>query len=254
MGLPLFERHARGVSLTPAGAAFYEKARIALTAGEEAQSVLGPWLRAEGSLIVGFFPSVQLVARPILRRFMEAHPDVDVQIRHLDPRSRLRDLKRRAIDAELLFPPPRDADLVVETVGYARRFVLLSESHPLAAEKGLIFDQIANETFPGRHPSVSEKWADEAWLSGRRGHDPPVTAEQPLTLDETWALIRAGKAVAVLPDFMVQQIAGDGVRAVPLVDVDPLELGMARRKGDERPVVTSFFEVVRDLAPPRPPT
>jgi DNA-binding transcriptional LysR family regulator len=250
LGLQLFERHPRGVSLTAPGAAFYEKARIALSAAEEAQGSLGPWLRAEGDLILGLLPSVQALVRPILRRFIEARPDVDVHIRHLDPSSRLRDLKRGAIDAELLFPPPPDESLVFVTLAYAPRYVLLSESHPLATQTELVFDQIANETFPGRHPSVSEKWAEEAWLSGRRGYDPPVTREMPLTLDEVWALIHAGKAITVLPDFMVQQIAGDGVRAVPLVDVEPMELGMARRKDDTRPVLAAFFAVVRDFAPP----
>jgi DNA-binding transcriptional LysR family regulator len=181
---------------------------------------------------------------------MEARPDVEVQIRHLDPSSRLRDLKRGAVDVELLFPPPPDENFVVETLAYASRYVLLSESHPLATQSELVFDQIANETFPGRHPSVSEKWAEEAWLSDRRGYDPSVTREMPLTLDDLWPLIHTGKAISVLPDFMVQQIAGDGVRAIPLIDVEPMELAMARRKDDTRPVLVALFEVVRDFAPP----
>jgi DNA-binding transcriptional LysR family regulator len=252
--LRLFERHGRGVSLTPAGAAFYEKARIALRAAEEAQAVLRPWLRAEGSLILGLLPSVQPLVRPILRRFLEENPEVEVQIRLLDPASRLRDLKRGDVDAELLFPPPPDRSLVVETLAYAPRYVVLPESHPLATHSELVFDQIANETFPGRHPSVSEEWAAEAWLSDRRGHDPPVTRETPVTLDDLWTLIHAGKAISILPDFMVQQIASDGVRAVPLIDVEPLELAMARRREDTRPTLEAFFEIVREFAPPpRPP-
>ncbi|MCW3027579.1 MAG: LysR family transcriptional regulator [Solirubrobacterales bacterium] len=248
LGLQLFERTARGVTLTVAGEAFYEKARVALTAAEEAHAALQPWLRGEATLILGLLPSVQPLVRPMLRRFMEARPDVDVQIRLLDPASRLRDLKRGEIDAELLFPPPPDDALVIETVAYAPRYVLLPESHPLASESELVFGQIAHETFPGRHPSVSEKWAAEAWLSDRRGHDPPVTREAPVTLDDLWTLIHAGKAIAVLPEFMVRQIASDGVRAVPLIDVEPLELGMARRKDDTRPVLAAFFEVVREFA------
>jgi DNA-binding transcriptional LysR family regulator len=249
LGIQLFERHGRGVSLTAAGAVFYEKARKALTAAEEAEAVLLPWLRAEGSLILGLLPSVQPLVRPILRRFLEENPDVDVQIRLLDPASRLRDLKRGDVDAELLFPPPPDDTLVIETVAYSRRYVVLAESHPLARESELVFDQIANETFPGRDPSVSERWAAEAWLSDRRGKDPPVTRETPVTLDDLWTLIHAGKAISVLPDFMIQQIASDGVRAVPLIDVEPMELGMARRKDDTRPSLLALFEVVRDFGP-----
>jgi DNA-binding transcriptional LysR family regulator len=248
LGIRLFERTPRGVTLTTAGEAFYEKARIAITAAEEAHAVLGPWLRGEHRFVLGMLPSVQPLVRPILRRFMSERPEVDVQIRLLDPGSRVRDLKRGDVDAEVVFPPPPDDSLAIEIVAYAPRYVLLPDSHPLAGEPELAFDQIANETFPGRHPSVSEKWAAEAWLSDRRGRDTPVTSETPTTLDDLWTLIHAGKAIAVLPDFMVQQVASDGVRAVPLIDVEPLALGIARRKDDARPVVAAFFDVVREFA------
>jgi DNA-binding transcriptional LysR family regulator len=63
----------------------------------------------------------------------------------------------------------------------------------------------------------------------------------PVTVDELWALIYAGKAIAVLPEFMVSPTAGDGVRAVPLTDVEPLEVGLARRADDARLVVENLF-------------
>ena len=248
VGLPLLKRHPRGVSLTPAGAAFLEKARDALHAAEEAQAVLGPWLRTSSSVVLGFLPSLQPIARPILRRLMHGHPSIEAQVRHLSPSRRAVELKLGGIDAELLFPPPLDPELVVETVTSSRRFLLLPESHPLAGESGLSFEQIADETFPGRHPSVSERWANEAWLTDRRGHPPRVTSETPLTLDEVWTLVYAGKAVAVLPEFMVPPTVGDGVRGIPLLDVDPIEIGLARRRADRRYSVRALFEAMRQCA------
>jgi DNA-binding transcriptional LysR family regulator len=241
VGTRLLDRHPRGVSPTPAGAVFLEKARATLEAAAEAQAVLGPWLREETALCVGYFSSLQTVARPILRRYMEAYPSVNVDVRHLNLSDRLVALKRGEIDAEFLLPPPLDPSLVVETVMYSPRYVLLNERHPLAGEGSLVFEQIANETFPGRHPSVPEKWAEDAWLINYRGSDPPMTAEMPVTVDELWALIYAGKAIAVLPEFMVSPTAGDGVRAVPLADVEPLEVGLARRADDARLVVENLF-------------
>jgi DNA-binding transcriptional LysR family regulator len=245
VGVRLLERHARGVTPTPAGAAVLEKARAALTATEEAATILGPWQRAERQLILGFLPSLQALARPILRRFMEAQPSVEVHTRHLGVAKRLVELKRGGVDLELLFPPPADPDLVLETVAHSPRFVMLSEDHRLAGESTLVFDQLAGETFPGRHPSVSEKWAEEAWLTNRRGGEPLVTSETPITLDEVWALISSGKAIAVLPEFMVSPTQGDGVRAVPLVDVEPIEVCLARRREDSRATVSAMFDVVR---------
>jgi DNA-binding transcriptional LysR family regulator len=248
VGVRLLERQSRGVVPTAAGAAFFEKARATLLAAEEAQAVLGPWLRADRQLILGFLPSLQPLARPILRRFMEEQPDVEIQTRHLGVSRRLLELKRGGVDAELLFPRPAEPDLVVASVAHASRYVLLSEAHPLAGRSALAFEEIEGETFPGLHPSVPERWAREAWLTDRRGAKPRVTSETPITLDEVWALISTGKAIAVLPEFMVLPTQGDGVRAIPLVDVEPVEVCLARRKDDTRETVSAMFQIVEGRA------
>ena len=249
VGVRLLDRHPRGISLTPAGEAFIEKARVAVRSAEEAASIVGPWRRAEGTLVVGFLPTFDQLARPAIRRFVESNPGVEINVRQLQPAERLRNLRAGTVDVEMLLAPPLDApDLVVATVHSSRRFVLLSEGHPLAHESSVRFEQISGETFPGRHPSVSEEWARAAWLSERRGYDPPVTEETPLTLDEVWALVYAGKAISVLPGFMVRSVEGDGVCAVPLADVEPLEIAMVRRGDDERPMVLELFEIAAELA------
>jgi DNA-binding transcriptional LysR family regulator len=247
MKISLLERQARGVRPTEAGAVFYEKASLVVAAAEDAATALGPWVRAEQAVVLGCFPSIQGFSRPILRRYMETHPQVEVEVRHLPLARRVIELKNGAIDAELLYPPTPDPALVIETVACSPRYVLLPERHRLGKESSLVFEQIADETFPGRHPSVSEQWAEEAWLSRHRGSNPPVTVEAPVTLDALWALVYSGKAIAVLPKFMVESSEGDGVRAVPLVDVPPLEIGLARRKRDTRAVVTDMFDVARSL-------
>ena len=111
LGVRLLDRRPRGIEPTPAGAAFYAKARLALTAVEEAQDALLPWARSEDRLSLGFLPMLGLIARPWLRRFICAHPEVDLETRHLTPQERLTELKRGRIDTELLFPPPNDPDV-----------------------------------------------------------------------------------------------------------------------------------------------
>ena len=249
VGVRLLDRHPRGISLTPAGEAFIEKARVAVRSAEEAASIVGPWRRAEGSLVVGFLPSFHQLARPAIRRFLERNPGVEIDVRQLAPAERLANLRAGSVDVEMLLSPPVDApDLVVATFHSSPRFVLLSEDHPLAHESTLRFEQISAETFPGRHPSVSKEWASAAWLSDRRGYDPPVTEETPLTLEEVWELVHAGKAVSVLPEFMARSVEGHGVCAVPLADVEPLEIAMVRRGDDERPMVLELFEIAAEIA------
>jgi DNA-binding transcriptional LysR family regulator len=242
LGVRLLERLPRGIEPTPAGAAFFEKARMALTAVEEAQDVVHPWSRTDARLCLGFMPALGTMARPWLRRFIAAHPGVELETRQLTPQERIVELRRGRIDAELMFPPPREEELVHLVVLRAPRYVLISEAHPLAGEDSLEYAQIEGERVPARHPSVPVDWAQEAWLMNYRGSQPEVTKERPTSIDEVWALVSAGKAISILPEFMVKGAQGQGVRAVPLVDVEPVEVALARRGEDTRTIVLELFD------------
>jgi DNA-binding transcriptional LysR family regulator len=242
LGVQLLERRPRGIEPTPAGAAFYAKARLALAAVEEAHDALQPWTRSDVRLCLAFLPILGQLARPWLRRFISSHPDVDLQTRHLEPAERLVDLKRGRVDAELTFPPPQDPDVTYSVIISSPRYVLMHEEHALARKSSLRYEEIADETVPARHPSVPEDWAEQAWLMNYRGSVSKFTKERPTTADEVWALVSAGKAISVLPEFMVDDAQGHGVRAIPLSDVEPIEVALVRRRDDPRAVVASLFE------------
>jgi DNA-binding transcriptional LysR family regulator len=246
LGAQLLERHARGVSTTAAGEAFFEMAARALVAVEEAEEALDPWLTGAPRLQVGFPQAAGDIARALLRRFMLSRPDVDVETRHLAPGERLVELKRGRIDAELLYPPPRDEQLIERVVAVSPRYVLVNEEHPLAGESSLVFSQIEHETLPGRHPSVAEQLAQDAWLSTYRDAPPRLSVTAPTSLDELWTLVSMGKAIAILPQFAVQHLQGDGVRAVPLLDVEPLEVCLALRRENTRPVVADLLRMLEE--------
>ncbi len=82
---------------------------------------------------------------------------------------------------------------------------------------------------------------EEAWLPHYRGAPRNFTAEQPTTADEVWAPAAAGRAISVLPEFMVGASLGDG-RAVPLSHVEPLKVALARRRDDSRAILDTLFE------------
>src|ERR1035438_1089319 len=55
VGFALLERHARGVSLTPAGAAFLKSALVAVAAEEEAERIVESLARAmHGTIMFGY--------------------------------------------------------------------------------------------------------------------------------------------------------------------------------------------------------
>ncbi len=242
LGVQLLERRARGVEPTDAGAVFFEKLRPALDAVELAYDALAPWARSETRLCVGYSSVLAAVARPWLRHFIGAHRDVELTTRHLLPGERLTELRRGRIDVELLFPPSSDPELVHTVIGRSPRLVLMHEGHALAGETSLEYDQLAGETLPGLHPSIPEDWAREAWLMDYRGARHSVTRETPTSLDDVWTLVARGKAISVLPEFMVRLTQGHGVRAIPLRDVEPIEVALARRRDDARAIVAALVD------------
>jgi DNA-binding transcriptional LysR family regulator len=249
LGVKLLERHSRGVTTTDAGEAFLEKAAGALLAVEEAEEALRPWRPRAPQLQVGFSQSAGDVARAVLRRFMVACPDVDLQMRHLGPAERLVQLRRGRIDAELIYPPPREEGLLECVVAVSPRYVILGERHSLAGESSLVFSQIEGETLPAGHPSIPEELVHDAWLMRYRERPPSLAETAPASLDELWTLVARGKAIAILPEFAVERAQGDGVRAIPLIDVDPLEVCVAVRSGDVRPAVRALIAAVGAEAP-----
>jgi DNA-binding transcriptional LysR family regulator len=187
--------------------------------------------------VIGFHEAAGDLARALLRRFMVAHPEVDIEARHLDSGDRLVELKRGRIDAELVYPPTGDEQLVEKLVARSPRYVLVGETHHLAGARTLTFEDIEHEMLPGRHPSVDERWAEDAWLVKYRTAPPRVSSEMPVSLDELWALVSRGKAIAILPQFTIPRLQGDGVRAIALSGVEPVEVALASLRGDTRPVI-----------------
>src|ERR1700759_105198 len=82
VGVPLLERSARGVALTPAGRTFLDHARLALlqvdAAGEAARRAAQPQMRA---FTVGFLAGQELVWLPEVLRILRAEqPEIEITL------------------------------------------------------------------------------------------------------------------------------------------------------------------------------
>ncbi len=81
LGAPLFHRHGKRVTLTPAGRAFAERVRAALAEIVFAADVAASGGRRDNSLTISVLPSfASRWLMPRLIRFMEANPDIQVNV------------------------------------------------------------------------------------------------------------------------------------------------------------------------------
>lgn len=97
----MFDRHARGVRLTPAGQAFYDAARSTVERAEQAAWIARRAAVGEmGSLSIGAVPGLCARLLPeLVASFRARRPEVTLEVRSLDPAE---------IDRQL-----RDGDLAV---------------------------------------------------------------------------------------------------------------------------------------------
>src|SRR5690242_816330 len=134
LGLKLFERHTRGVDLTPAGELFLERARAALAAADAAGAT-GRELQDGliGSLRLGIASEARWsAAADVLQRFSHERPSVEVTVVEAYGGALWRDLRDGRLDALVAPASHASPDLRSLELGSEPWVLLISTAHPLA--------------------------------------------------------------------------------------------------------------------------
>ena len=255
ISVQLFARNRKNVELTEAGKVFLERAKLILSQLEDsvalAQSVDAGM---RGQLSIGFFPTATYNVLPrILRSFRQRHPDVSLRFVELTTPEQPNALRQKNIDIGLFLVPTVDVSgLCLETFYRERLIVALPEDHHLADRPKLRLAELRHEQFvfipprwgTGYHARVSHAFT-------QAGFAPDVAAEVG-HLHTMVSLVAAGMGVAVgasslmnfrPPGVVFKEISG---RASALY----IELGLAWREEDDAPLVASFLNSARQIAPP----
>ncbi|MEK9786453.1 MAG: LysR family transcriptional regulator [Gammaproteobacteria bacterium] len=150
LGLQLLIRHhAKGVSLTPSGAAFLAQARSLLAHSEEvaaAGRALG--VSVEGTLPIGCFWTLSPFFLPgliVLTR--KHHPELQIQVTEgpLDELERL--LLAGRIESALLYDIDLDTSLTRHPLTQVQPHLLLPAHHPLSSESSISIRALRDEPF-----------------------------------------------------------------------------------------------------------
>ena len=134
LGVKLFERHTRGVDLTSAGALFLERARVALSAVEDAGAT-GRDLHngVAGTLKLGVATPAQWRATStVLERFIREREGVELTVLEGYGGTLWRDLREGRLDAVVAPSTFASADLRALELGAEPWVVLVGEPHRLA--------------------------------------------------------------------------------------------------------------------------
>lgn len=248
----LFERTARGVTLTHAGQVFLDDARrilaeVDVAAGRAHRAELG---RA-GSIDVAIFGTALFGAIPrLLRAHRESYPEVTVRLHNMTKREQLAALQDGRIDLafnRLMRPVP---GIVSEVLLTEPLLIALPDDHRLADEPQLDLAVLAGEPmvlFPtGYRPSFIDRVQD---MCARAGFVPRVIAEVD-DIVHGIAHVAIGGATGIVP-YSATYLHIPGVAYVPLRDApdNRIDLCGVYRQGDPSPVLRHLLQSMRDAAP-----
>ncbi|MFW3461720.1 LysR family transcriptional regulator [Streptomyces sp. 058-1L] len=199
LGVALFARKGRTVSLTPAGRTFLTSAERALAEVEKAADAV----RADADLTTGrvsfgFLHTMGSETVPaLIRGFRADHPKVRFQLVQNYGEAMIERLRAGGLDLCLTSPVPDAPDLVARRLDEQRLRLVVPDDHRLASRRRIRLAEAADETFVTLEPGYGLRRITDD-LCTEAGFTPRVAfeGEEAETLR---GLVAAGLGVALLP-------------------------------------------------------
>ncbi|MFX0594752.1 LysR family transcriptional regulator [Melissospora conviva] len=235
LGTPLFDRIRGDLTLTPAGEVLLPLAKRILadveTAERAVQELAG--LR-RGRVRLGATPSlVTSLAPPVLRRFHDVHPNVELRVEESGSQDLVRELLRGELDLAMIILPEQGADpgLFVEPI--LRESLVVASVEPLPATDAR-----------GELPITGLR--DQPLVMFRSGYDlrdatlqacrqagfEPTLAVEGGELDAVLSFVAAGLGIALVPGIVATR--RPGIRITPLAPPGVRRtIALARRRDAE---------------------
>ncbi|WP_274561587.1 LysR family transcriptional regulator [Streptomyces spiramyceticus] len=199
LGVALFARKGRTVSLTPAGRTFLTTVERALAEVERAaDSVRADADPATGKVAFGFLHTMGSETVPgLIRAFRADHPRVRFQLVQNYGEAMIERLRAGDLDLCLTSPVPDAPDLVARRLDEQRLRLVVPDDHRLATRKRVRLAEAADETFVTLEPGYGLRRITDD-LCAEAGFKPKVAfeGEEAETLR---GLVAAGLGVALLP-------------------------------------------------------
>ena len=135
VGLSLFDRQGRTLSLSTAGEYFLVHARRLLAGLKEADDAMARFKRLEqGLLTIGIVSTAQYFVPRLLARFHEEHPGVEVRLRVVGNREQLVALMEAGeVDLSVMGRPPKEIATRSESFAAHPLVFVCPPQHPLLA-------------------------------------------------------------------------------------------------------------------------
>ncbi|WP_455922395.1 LysR family transcriptional regulator [Pseudomonas putida] len=251
IGVSLFNRHAKGMTLTHQGHQFLRQAHLILATVDNAKrslqqstdQVAGQLIIGVTSLVAGYYLA------DLLTRFQRAYPNVELRVME-DERPYIEHLLVSGeIDVGVLIVShleDRHA-LQTEVLTHSPHRLWLPAQHPLLEHDSITLADVAREPLIQLNVDEMDRNAQRIWTSASLT---PRISLRTASTEAVRSLVAAGLGVSIQPDMTYRpwSLEGDIIEARPLADLPrTLDVGLAWRRGTARPaLVDPFLTVARE--------
>jgi len=245
LGVRLFDRTTRSVSLTPTGQIFLNEARGILGATTHAeQLVRKAELGLVGTLRVGVItPATGPLLARVLRHFHQKFPGVQLSLSALTTTEQLKRLRAGELDAGLLRPPVVSPDYDNRFVEQAPLMQADPAGHRLAKKRKLEWTDFNGEGLVMIHPDLQHSFYDPFITACAKAGAKTHVAQYAQDVQIKMWLISAGFGIAPVTATLVE-IRRPGVVFRPLPPgLPPVQTMLVWRRADaSMPVIKNFLE------------
>ena len=178
VGLALFDRRGRQVSLSTAGEYFLVHAKRLLANLKEADNAMARFKRLEhGVLTIGIVSTAKYFVPHLLARFHEEHPGVDVRLRVVGNREQLVTMMQAGeVDLSVMGRPPKEIATRAESFAAHPLVFVCPPRHPLLDVGQPPVSALESYAFIVRELGSGTRTAMEACFADHR-FEPRITME-----------------------------------------------------------------------------
>jgi DNA-binding transcriptional LysR family regulator len=213
LGVRLFHRSTRSVSLTAEGALFLERSRRILSEIEAAELELSQATSAPRGRLRVSLPLVSSLVLPVLGEFMRQHPAIELD---LDFTDRLVDVIEEGFDAVVRTGDPADSRLSARRLGAFRSMLVASPDY--LSRRGtpkVPADLLQHACLHYRFPNSGKL---ETWALRRAAGEPELPLPTSMicnNIETRVCFALQGLGIAYLPEFSIREPLADGrLRAI----------------------------------------
>jgi DNA-binding transcriptional LysR family regulator len=221
VGLPLFDRVGRSISLTVTGEYLLAHTRRVLAAMKDAEDTVARFRGLQGGeLVIGLVSTAQYFVPALLAQFRNEHPGVRVRLRIGNREQLVALMQANEVDLAVMGRPPREWATRAEAFAPNALVLITSREHPFAQLEHVSALALSREPLIVREQGSGTRAALEEYFREHRLEMQPVME---LPSNETIKhAVMAGLGVSLLSRHTIALELSEGLIATPEVEDMPI--------------------------------